>query len=59
MPKDKKPMQKEEVGLHFRIPYEMHEKLREASFNTRKPIAQICREGIELILEQYKKNSTK
>lgn len=54
-----KEVKKTEIGLHFRIPAEVHEELRRLSFNTRTPIAQLCREGIELILKKYAKEIKK
>lgn len=57
IPKDKNSLGKGcETDLHFRIPSETHEQLRRISFDTRKSISQICREGIEVIIKDYKKN---
>lgn len=52
----KKETAHQEVTLNFRVEVDMHERLRKCSFDKRVPIAQICREGIEIILKKYEKN---
>lgn len=52
-----KEKEKKEVSLNFKVPEEMHEKLRKLSFETRQSIAEICREGIQHILNKHEKKS--
>lgn len=50
-----KPSKTKEEMLNFRLPSEMHERLRVCAFKEKKHMAEICREGIEIILRQYEK----
>ena len=37
--------------FNFALPYEMYEKLRRLSIESEKPIAEIVRQGIDLVLK--------
>jgi predicted DNA-binding protein len=52
----KNKIKQNENTLNFRITEDMHERLRKCSYENRKAIAEICREGIETILKKYEKD---
>lgn len=52
----KKPQgQKDETKLLIRLPKELHQQLRQLAFELNLSMAELCREGLEIILKKYRK----
>ena len=56
---DKKGKNQEEKMLHIRLPKELHRQITMLSYDLDMTITDLCREGIEYVMQKYHKKLPK
>jgi predicted HicB family RNase H-like nuclease len=57
MPVEKKSLPEEDKKLLIRLPKELHRQVRLLAFEMNVSMRQLCKEGLEMVLQKYKKKS--
>jgi hypothetical protein len=55
VPKKRIPSKKDERLFLVRLPKDLHQQIRKLSFDLKIPMAEICRQGLEMMLEKYQR----